>query len=85
MVERTRIDKSGIAVCANTVFGLCRYYGRKIIFMLLPHPEFDRVLRQHIQPNTLRNIQDILEGLKSKVSVKFSIPNCVGKMCSVLY
>ncbi|GAB6029733.1 hypothetical protein CHUAL_005452 [Chamberlinius hualienensis] len=45
---------------------MTRYYGRKIFFMLLPHPEFDRTVRQYVPSNTVRNIQDILEGLKTK-------------------
>ncbi|GAB6031783.1 hypothetical protein CHUAL_010186 [Chamberlinius hualienensis] len=45
---------------------MTRYYGRKMLFMLLPHPEFDRMLMLHVPANTIRNIKDVLDSLKTK-------------------
>lgn len=47
---------------------LCRYNGRKILWLLMSHQEFDRMLTKYLPANTLRNIQDVVESLKSKVS-----------------
>ncbi|XP_076441832.1 TOG array regulator of axonemal microtubules protein 1-like isoform X3 [Babylonia areolata] len=43
-----------------------RYYGRKILFQLMSHPDFDRMLTKYLPANTLRNIQDVVENLKNK-------------------
>lgn len=34
----------------------------------MSHQEFDRMLTKYLPANTLRNIQDVVESLKSKVS-----------------
>ena len=49
---------------------LCRYYGRKILWLLMSHQEFDRMLTKYLPANTLRNIQDVVENLKSKVRLQ---------------
>lgn len=33
----------------------------------MSHQEFDRMLTKYLPANTLRNIQDVVESLKSKV------------------
>lgn len=45
-----------------------RYYGRKILWLLMSHPDFDRSLTKYLPANTLRNMQEIVESLKSKVT-----------------
>ncbi|XP_078314786.1 TOG array regulator of axonemal microtubules protein 1-like isoform X3 [Crassostrea virginica] len=43
-----------------------RYNGRKILYILMAHQDFDKMLSKHLPANTLRNIQEIVEGLKTK-------------------
>ncbi|PVD25713.1 hypothetical protein C0Q70_13373 [Pomacea canaliculata] len=43
-----------------------RYYGRKILWLLMSHPDFDRSLTKYLPANTLRNMQEVVESLKSK-------------------
>ncbi|KAL8617594.1 hypothetical protein ACOMHN_033140 [Nucella lapillus] len=43
-----------------------RYYGRKILHLLMPHQDFSRMLTRHLPPNTLRNVQDVVDSLKNK-------------------
>ncbi|KAK3737948.1 hypothetical protein RRG08_028572 [Elysia crispata] len=43
-----------------------RYYGRKILYILMSHQDFDRMLTKYLPANTLRNIQDIVDNLKQK-------------------
>ncbi|KAK3093087.1 hypothetical protein FSP39_010926 [Pinctada imbricata] len=43
-----------------------RYNGRKILSLLMSHPDFDKMLSKHLPANTLRNIKDIVENLKAK-------------------
>lgn len=50
----------------NSIF-FGRYNGRKILYILMAHQDFDKMLSKHLPSNTLRNIQEIVEGLKTKV------------------
>ncbi|XP_062617825.1 TOG array regulator of axonemal microtubules protein 1-like isoform X2 [Saccostrea cucullata] len=43
-----------------------RYNGRRILYTLMVHQDFNKMLSKHLPANTLRNIQDIVEGLKTK-------------------
>ncbi|GFR83234.1 protein FAM179B-like [Elysia marginata] len=43
-----------------------RYYGRKILYILMSHQDFDKMLTKYLPANTLRNIQDIVDNLKQK-------------------
>ncbi|ESP02820.1 hypothetical protein LOTGIDRAFT_212335 [Lottia gigantea] len=43
-----------------------RYYGRKIFYNLMSHPDFDKMLNKHVNSSTLRNIQENLDALKQK-------------------
>ncbi|KAI8785321.1 TOG array regulator of axonemal microtubules protein 1 [Biomphalaria glabrata] len=43
-----------------------RYYGRKILHMLMSHPEFEKMLSKHLPGNLLRNVQDVVDNLKQK-------------------
>ncbi|XP_070179404.1 TOG array regulator of axonemal microtubules protein 1-like isoform X2 [Littorina saxatilis] len=43
-----------------------RYNGRKILYLLMSHGDFDRMLTKYLPANTLRNIQDVVENLKNK-------------------
>ncbi|XP_035828901.1 TOG array regulator of axonemal microtubules protein 1 [Aplysia californica] len=43
-----------------------RYYGRSILYKLMSHQDFDRMLTKYLPANTLRNIQDIVDTLKQK-------------------
>ncbi|KAK7488657.1 hypothetical protein BaRGS_00020110 [Batillaria attramentaria] len=43
-----------------------RYYGRKILWLLMSHQDFDRMLTKYLPANTLRSIQDVVESLKNK-------------------
>ncbi|XP_052701993.1 TOG array regulator of axonemal microtubules protein 1-like isoform X6 [Crassostrea angulata] len=43
-----------------------RYNGRRILYTLMAHQDFDRMLSKHLPANTLRNVQEIVEGLKTK-------------------
>uniref|UniRef100_A0A2C9KUR5 TOG domain-containing protein n=1 Tax=Biomphalaria glabrata TaxID=6526 RepID=A0A2C9KUR5_BIOGL len=42
------------------------YYGRKILHMLMSHPEFEKMLSKHLPGNLLRNVQDVVDNLKQK-------------------
>lgn len=37
------------------------------MYTLMAHQDFDRMLSKHLPANTLRNVQEIVEGLKTKV------------------
>ncbi|XP_041469429.1 TOG array regulator of axonemal microtubules protein 1-like isoform X1 [Lytechinus variegatus] len=43
-----------------------RYYGRKILFNLMHHEDFDRLIEKHVPAKNLKSIKDILENLKNK-------------------
>ncbi|CAL1537741.1 unnamed protein product [Lymnaea stagnalis] len=43
-----------------------RYYGRKILYMLISHQDFDRMLTKYLPANTLRNTQDVVDNLKQR-------------------
>ena len=45
----------------------CRYVGQKIMYMLMEHPEFDRMVRRSVSSMTLSNIQPKLDALRLKV------------------
>ena len=49
----------------------CRYNGRQILYLLMTHQDFDKMLSKHLPANTLRNIRDIVETLKVKVRYIF--------------
>ncbi|CAG5117603.1 unnamed protein product, partial [Candidula unifasciata] len=54
-------DKVLPAACQFTTDGSqeTRYYGRKILYMLMAHQDFDRMLAKYVPASSLRNIQDI--------------------------
>ncbi|XP_059143119.1 TOG array regulator of axonemal microtubules protein 1-like isoform X2 [Physella acuta] len=43
-----------------------RYYGRKILHMLMAHQDFERMLPKYLPANTLRNVQEVVENLKQR-------------------
>ncbi|XP_041353393.1 TOG array regulator of axonemal microtubules protein 1-like isoform X2 [Gigantopelta aegis] len=43
-----------------------RYYGRKMLSLLMRHPDFDKMLTKHLPSNTLRHVQDVVENLRQK-------------------
>ncbi|XP_074645320.1 TOG array regulator of axonemal microtubules protein 1-like isoform X2 [Tubulanus polymorphus] len=43
-----------------------RYYGRRIFYMLMSHQDFNKMLNKHVQGPTLRNVQDVIENLRTK-------------------
>ncbi|XP_076464551.1 TOG array regulator of axonemal microtubules protein 1-like isoform X2 [Babylonia areolata] len=43
-----------------------RYYGRKILWLLMSHQDLERMLAKYLPANTLRNIQDVVESLRNK-------------------
>lgn len=43
-----------------------RYHGRKILWLLMSHQDFERMLSKYLPANTLRNIQEVVENLKTK-------------------
>jgi len=45
-----------------------RFYGRKMLYMLMTHQDFDKMLAKHLNSSTLRNVKEIVETLKVKVS-----------------
>ena len=46
-----------------------RYYGRKIFSIILNHASFEKLLRKHLSPSTYRNIFNVIEGIKRRVSI----------------
>ena len=45
-----------------------RWYGRKIFHMLMSHDEFDRLLVRYLNETTRKNIKEILDTIRVKVS-----------------
>ncbi|KAL3873542.1 hypothetical protein ACJMK2_036642 [Sinanodonta woodiana] len=43
-----------------------RYNGRKMLFLLMNHPDFDKMIDKHLPSNTVRNVREIVENLKVK-------------------
>ncbi|XP_052767283.1 TOG array regulator of axonemal microtubules protein 1-like isoform X3 [Mya arenaria] len=43
-----------------------RWYGRKMLHILMTHQDFDKMLVKHLPANTLRSVKDIVETLKVK-------------------
>ncbi|KAL4238308.1 hypothetical protein ACF0H5_003020 [Mactra antiquata] len=43
-----------------------RWYGRKMLHLLMTHQDFDKMLSKHLPANTLRNVKDLVESLKVK-------------------
>ncbi|XP_060604463.1 TOG array regulator of axonemal microtubules protein 1-like isoform X2 [Ruditapes philippinarum] len=43
-----------------------RYYGRKMLYNLMTHQDFDKMLAKHLPNNTLRNVKEIVESLRIK-------------------
>ncbi|XP_055957389.1 TOG array regulator of axonemal microtubules protein 1 [Patella vulgata] len=43
-----------------------RYYGRKILYTLMSHQDFEKMLNKHVNSTTIRNIQETLDSLKQK-------------------
>ena len=44
-----------------------RYNGQRMLYTLMHHEDFERMMNKHVAPNNLRNIQDKLDNLKRKV------------------
>ncbi|XP_022245483.1 TOG array regulator of axonemal microtubules protein 1-like [Limulus polyphemus] len=45
---------------------LARYYGRKIFFILMEHPDFESSLQKSVSASTIRNISSILDSIRRK-------------------
>lgn len=43
-----------------------RYHGRKMLYTLMTHQDFEKMLAKHLPANTLRNVKDVVEALKVK-------------------
>ena len=43
-----------------------RYNGQKIMYTLMAHDDFEKMLNKHVSASMLRNIQDKLDTLKRK-------------------
>lgn len=43
-----------------------RFYGRKMLHMLMTHQDFDKMLAKHLPSNTLRSVKEVVEQLKIK-------------------
>ena len=48
---------------------LISYNGQKILFGLMMHEDFDRMMCQHVPPDVLGSIEEKLDSLKRKVTV----------------
>ena len=59
-----------VSVVASSNLLCCRYYGRKILYILLDHPEFDKLLSKFATTN-LQKLREIVENLKTKVKMLF--------------
>ena len=46
-----------------------RYNGRKMLYMMMSHQDFDKMLSKHLPANTLRNVKEIAESLRVKVGL----------------
>ena len=44
-----------------------RYNGRHIIHMLMTHQDFEKMITKHLQANALRNVQETVKTLQTKV------------------
>lgn len=51
-----------------------RYNGQKIMWQLMQCEEFDRALKKYVPPATLSKVSDKLDQLRSKVSLRISVP-----------
>ena len=49
------------------IFIYCRYNGQCIMYMLMSHEDFDKMLKKYLAANTLRSVQDKIDILKKKV------------------
>ena len=65
-VQTLFVHKLGLPIIIS-YFLSCRYNGRQILYLLMTHQDFDKMLSKHLPANTLRNIRDIVETLKVKV------------------
>ena len=53
-----------------------RYHGRRILYLLLDHPELDKLLAKSLTTANLRPVHDIVDNLRNKV-------NCIGLRVSL--
>ena len=60
---------SVFALILFVVLFYSRYYGQKILYMLMSHQDFEKMMNKHVPASTLRNIQDKIDSLKRKVIV----------------
>ncbi|XP_069064723.1 TOG array regulator of axonemal microtubules protein 1 isoform X2 [Pleurodeles waltl] len=43
-----------------------RYYGRKMLFLLMSHPDFDKTLEKYVLPKDLPHIKELVNNLRQK-------------------
>lgn len=43
-----------------------RYYGRKMLFLLMSHPDFDKMLEKYVLPKDLPHIKELANNLRQK-------------------
>jgi len=48
-----------------------RYNGQRILYGLMSHEEFDKMMNKYVSATTLRNVKDKLEVLKKKVILPY--------------
>ena len=52
--------------CVTSLF--LRYYGRKILYTVCDHHEFDKLVSKHLPDNLQKTVRDTVENLRTKVS-----------------
>ena len=60
-----------------------RYYGRCILFLMIEHPDLDRLIEKHLPKANVRPAKDIVENLKSKVCCSLYSTWLIKKPCIV--
>ena len=43
-----------------------RYYGRKMLYQMMGHEDFDKMVSRYVPANCLRSVQDTVENLRKK-------------------
>lgn len=54
-------------VLIELIDGDCRYYGRKMLFTLMTHADFDKMLEKYVLPKDLHYVKETVNSLRQKV------------------
>lgn len=59
----------------------CRYYGRKMLFCMMTHPDFDKTLEKYVPAKDLPYIKEFVNNLHQKVCRKTCLTGEKHKLC----